>query len=69
MRLYVWEGVLQDYTPGIAFTLASTADEARNLIATSLGGSEYIQKMIKKELAGRPRVFTKPIGFGLYGGG
>jgi len=29
MSLYVWEGVLTDYTPGVIFALAASADGAR----------------------------------------
>lgn len=33
MKLFVWDGVFVDYTSGIAFALATDADEARRLVA------------------------------------
>lgn len=32
LRLYLWRGVLHDYTAGMAFAIASSADEARGMI-------------------------------------
>jgi hypothetical protein len=32
-KLYVWEGVLTDYTDGIIFALAETAEQARESVA------------------------------------
>lgn len=32
LRLFVWEGVLTDYTDGIMFALADSADQARDMI-------------------------------------
>ena len=34
LHLYLWEGVLSDYTDGVAFALAATVEEARLLIAS-----------------------------------
>ncbi len=65
LRLYVWEDVFSDHTPGIAFALATSAKEARNLIAEDSCNPEDA----KKELRGRPRVFSSAIGFAQGGGG
>ena len=32
LKLFVWEGVLSDYTDGIMFALAHTEEEAREMI-------------------------------------
>jgi len=32
LKLFVWEDVLTDYTPGIAFALAETEQEAREIL-------------------------------------
>ena len=32
MKLYVWEGVLTDYSSGVIFALASSVDEARVMV-------------------------------------
>jgi hypothetical protein len=85
LKLFVWEGVLRDYTPGIAFALAHDADEARRLIVAQeyrpgearneiLSGARSIyddslQPSIAGELRSEPRVFDAPVGFALRGGG
>jgi len=63
LKLFVWEGVLEDYTPGIAFALAENVDSAR-------------KQIIKKDdcvdmsdLMGEPSIITKPEGFTNWGGG
>ena len=37
LKLYVWTNVLCDYTCGVAFALASSVEEARQLVSESLG--------------------------------
>lgn len=39
LKLFVWEGVFCDYADGIAFALAHTADQARELIVAAWPGS------------------------------
>ena len=85
LRLFVWEGVLRDYTSGVAFALAYSADHARRLIvardftsvaqqARLLSGEvsiydESLQPTIAHELYEEPRVYDEPWGFYLRGGG
>jgi hypothetical protein len=73
LKLYVWEGVLTDYTPGIAFALAPDVKTARRLILKAydtgydgaiVGGADF-----RKELAERPRVYRTPVGHFQHGGG
>ena len=40
LKLYVWEGVLCDYSCGIMFALAHDVDEARREVLKSFGASE-----------------------------
>jgi hypothetical protein len=70
LKLYVWTDVLKDYTPGIAFALAATEDEARELVVKKALHSTYVEQ----ELAGKPQVFDPEredagVVFIVYGGG
>jgi hypothetical protein len=64
LKLYVWENVLRDYTPGIMFAMAHTVHEARKIILT-----KYDMLSMKSELAQKPQAISKPDGFALWGGG
>jgi hypothetical protein len=69
MKLYLWEGVLCDYTAGVMFALAESADEARELIRKD---PKWIALPVsEEELKTRPKVLRtdRPFGFHLYGGG
>ena len=62
LKLYVWEGVLEDWTSGIMFALAENADDARKLIADKM---TYETDDLKIE----PKEITEREGFYVYGGG
>lgn len=70
LRLYIWHGVLNDYTPGIAFAIART----RKTAITALG-AEGLPPEILEELRERePEViplntFTPNKAWWLHGGG
>lgn len=70
LRLYVWEGVLRDYTEGIAFAVAESEPKARALIWKKLG--YQLDQRIEPGLNG-PATHTleldSPCAFALYGGG
>ena len=68
--LYVWRNVLADYSSGIAFAVARSADEARRVATASLG-SPWDKGQIHDDLKGKPERFplSKPVGFAIYGGG
>lgn len=74
LQLYVWEGVFCDYSDGVAFALAGSADEARALIALDYCGKmgkvdqAYVDRCYK-ELAGDPRCVAGKAGFLVCGGG
>lgn len=40
LKLYVWENVLTDYTSGIMFALATSVEEARELICPGWQATE-----------------------------
>jgi len=63
LKLYVWEGVLTDYTDGIMFALASSVEEAREMIseADSLAGGGG-------DIQAEPKVYDSPVGFAVWGG-
>jgi len=62
LKLYVWEGVFTDYTDGIAFALAASPEQARELIHEHMGyGSSELDTL-------DPKVYDTPVGFGLWGG-
>lgn len=70
MRLYLWEGVLEDYTEGVMFALADSVEEAKRLIHTSDHrdcedeNCFYLQEMERVQ----PRIIEEPFGFLLWGG-
>ena len=63
LKLYVWEGVLVDYTSGIMFALATSVGEARKLIL-----NESDTFTVKRDLKKEPAVYTTKVGFYLWGG-
>lgn len=65
MKLYVWEHVLTDYTSGVMFALAESLPEARKLVRDGYKPDSQVWK----DSAAKPRVFTKRIGYRVWGGG
>lgn len=68
MKLYVWEGVLTDYSDGIIVAMAPDLKTARR-VAIKSGGAisgRQIQNEIMKK---RPWVSSRPSGAYCYGGG
>ena len=62
LRLYVWEGVLTDYTSGIAFALARSVEQARKLLIAE-------DPSVAGELSAEPIVCRSPCAFTCAGGG
>jgi hypothetical protein len=62
LKLYVWEGVLCDYTSGAMWALAYSVEQARELVRESVG-------LDKDDINLEPQVITKPEGFHVHGGG
>ena len=63
LRLYVWDDVLCDWTSGIMFALAHSAEEARTLLRAAYMG------LPESDIAREPRVVEEPEGFAVWGGG
>lgn len=71
MNLYVWEGVLWDYTAGMALALAESEEQARKLIWESLGCGE-LSPEVEPGLNGPPTHtldLDSPRAFAVWGGG
>jgi hypothetical protein len=67
LKLYVWEGVLTDYSSGIAFALAHNVKEARKLVLQAWVNPD--DKVFQKELQAKPKVHRAPAGYAQSGGG
>lgn len=63
LKLYVWEGVLIDWNAGAMWALASSPEEARQLVLKA--DSCVLLRDLEKE----PTVYDGPVGFALWGGG
>ncbi len=62
LKLYVWEGVLTDYTDGIMFAYALDEKHAREMIL------EKCDWVIKSDLEKEPREIIKEEAIILWGG-
>lgn len=63
LKLYVWKDVLQDYTYGVMFALASSEEEARSLLR------ERCNCIPSGDLNQKPQCIEEPFAFVLWGGG
>jgi hypothetical protein len=68
LKLYVWNGVLTDWTDGIAFALASSPEEAVNELKKAGLGDDYYFSGIKLQGV-EPEVYDTACGHWIYGGG
>ena len=72
LKLFVWEGVLTDYTKGIMFALAFSVDEARNVIMEKEGNGTFdnptYEDPVYDGLCGEPKVFESATGYVVWGG-
>ena len=67
MKLFVWEGVLTDYTSGIAFALAESVDEARKLILEKYEENNgCISDNLISDLNTEPLIIENKEGFYVY---
>ena len=70
LKLFIWEDVLTDHTSGIAFALAESVEEAREIIfAKKMEESGYIGTTFETDLASEPKVINNKEGFYIWGGG
>jgi len=65
MKLFVWEGAVRDYWPGIMFALAESVEDARRLILEKAVGIDMVEKDLKKN----PKVYDEEVGFYVLGAG
>lgn len=63
LKLFVWQGVLRDYTPGMMVALAYDVDHARQLLRESICYS------VEDDLSSEPDIVTEPAAFWVAGGG
>lgn len=64
MKIFVWQGFCPDYTDGLAFAVAETVEQARELVIAERGGYgpyEWGALSIYE--------ITEPIAFSVSGGG
>ena len=67
LKLFVWYDVRRDFTPGIAFALAASEEDARNQIKKRSEDWEW--SSYAGELLQKPKVYNRPFGFWMSGGG
>lgn len=65
LKLFVWEGVRRDWAGGIAFALAETEAEARQLIVDK---DPQVPWHTDNAWVARPKVYCQPFGMSLEGG-
>ena len=63
MNLYVWEDVLQDWTPGVIFAYAKNLRQARRLVLKIYDGNR-----VKEAIRDRPELIREPSAW-IYSGG
>lgn len=63
LKLWVWEEVLTDYSDGAMWALASSAEEAREVV---LKAYPHVRQ---GDLAKEPKAYDEPVGFAIWGGG
>lgn len=65
LKLFVWKDVLKDYTSGIAFAIAETEQEARELL---LKQDEALSRDSVFNIS-KPEVYETEMAITLWGGG
>ena len=66
LKLFVWDKVLEDYSAGLAFALATSVTQARELILAAAGPFE--RDRLVDELRREPQIITSPKAFIQPGG-
>ena len=70
LKLFIWEGVLEDYTSGIMFAIAENVEEARELIMSkSLETDGSTSITLISDLKSEPKVIESKEGFYIWGVG
>ena len=67
LKLYVWDGVLTDYTDGVAYALARSPEEAKELLMKAGIRDQYWNGL---KLDGQDyQEYDGPVAGFVYGGG
>lgn len=66
--LWVWQDVLYDYTSGMAFAIARTAEEAASLVQASGACGEWDGVLLDGQ-APQQHPLNQPFGYHIHGGG
>ena len=69
LHLYVWEGVLTDYTSGVIFALAESEEKAREQVRKKYVSNGDSGSRIERDMAATPLKLTRPDAFAVWGGG
>jgi len=72
MKLFVWYGILTDYTDGIGFAMANDYEEAIRLCAKGISGDDsgiHFERYVKILRENKCTIYEEPFGTGIYGGG
>lgn len=70
MKLFYWDSVeaLADNSPGYAFAMAASREEAVEAVLDFYGGSCEVQATLRAELVSNPpEIFDGPCGFTIAG--
>jgi hypothetical protein len=69
LKLYVWDHVLSDYTDGIMFSLATSVEEAKDLILSEIrGGCDGLLDQAQHDLdRHEPTIYESRSGFWYQG--
>ena len=62
LKLFVWEGVLSDWTDGVMFALAPDVETARKMLI------EKCHYIPEHDLKQEPDVYTVPFALAIWGG-
>ncbi len=69
VRLYVWRGVLTDYTSGIAVAAARSIEEARTALLVAAKNDCQLSTLAGQLITIEPEVLDIPAGAYVCGGG
>ncbi len=69
LKLYIWKGVLADYTPGVIFAMAYTLPQARKVVMDATAEDWARESVASAVMENDPEVHETPYGFYIRGGG
>lgn len=69
LKMFVWEDIMTDYTPGLACALAYDVDEARKVLVKKANKKQNGSASLEDGLKNEPQIIEAPEGFYVHGGG